>query len=473
MLGRLLTCLFLLRTAGRQPAPPDTRMDHSLSDGARRPVAIVGAGLAGSLLACYLGRTGRAVDVYEKRPDPRSGPEQRGRSINLALSVRGIHALKEVGLVDEVLASSVLMRGRMIHAPDGSLTFQPYGKDDTEALQSVSRGGLNRLLVEAAARCSSVRFFFNQRCLGIDPFHGSIDLFDETARIPVKAEAEAVIGTDGAYSAVRAWMQKREGFNYQQDYLSHGYKELTIPADPALTSKLEKHALHIWPRGNFMMIALPNLDGSFTCTFFWPMEGVNSFAALKTEPEILSFFRSQFPDAVPLMPGLAKEFLSNATGSLVTIRCLPWSVGRAVLVGDACHAVVPFLGQGMNAAFEDCTTLYRCLTEEKWEWEKAFQSYEKLRKEHVDALADLCIENFVEMRDSVASPWFVLRKRIALVLHALFPRWYLPLYTMIEFTRIPYADAVRRARAQGRVIVITSVCSALLAIFILLWLWTH
>jgi kynurenine 3-monooxygenase len=446
-------------------------MEKVISNGARHPVAIVGAGLAGALLACYLGRTGRAVDVYEKRPDPRSGPEQRGRSINLALSVRGIHALKEVGLVDEVLANSVLMHGRMIHAIDGSLNFQPYGKDDTEALQSVSRSGLNRLLVEGAARYPSVRFSFNQRCLGIDPFQRTVELFDESARTPAQAEAEAIIGTDGAYSAVRAWMQKREGFNYQQDYLSHGYKELSIPAESA--SKLERHALHIWPRGNFMMIALPNLDGSFTCTLFWPMEGANSFASLKTEREVLPFFRSQFLDAVPMIPDLAKEFLNNPIGGLVTIRCQPWSVGKAVLVGDACHAVVPFLGQGMNAAFEDCTVLYRCLAEEKWGWEGAFRRYEELRKKHVDALADLCIANFVEMRDSVASPWFVLRKRMAILLHGIFPRWYLPLYTMIEFTRIPYADAVRRAQTQGWVITATSICAVLLAIFLSLWLWAH
>jgi kynurenine 3-monooxygenase len=447
-------------------------MENVVPGDRRQPVAIVGAGLAGALLACYLGRAGRAVDVYEKRPDPRSGPEQRGRSINLALSVRGIHALKDVGLVDEVLADSVLMRGRMIHAVDGSLGFQPYGKDDTEALQSVSRGGLNRLLVEAAARNPSVRFYFNRRCLGLDPSKGTIDLLDETDGAPVRAEAEAIIGADGAYSAVRAWMQKREGFNYQQDYLSHGYKELTIPADAAGASNLEKHALHIWPRGNFMMIALPNADRSFTCTLFWPMEGPNSFAARKSEAEVRTFFREQFPDAVPLIPDLAQEFLNNPVGGLVTIRCRPWSMGRAVLVGDACHAVVPFLGQGMNAAFEDCTVLHHCLVEADWSWDKAFDRFEELRKEHVDALADLCVANFVEMRDLVASPWFVLRKRIAVLLHALFPRWYLPLYTMIEFTRIPYADAVRRARTQGWVVGLTA-AATVLAIFILLWLLPH
>jgi kynurenine 3-monooxygenase len=420
---------------------------HAAGDGGR-PVAVVGAGLAGALLACYLGRAGRQVEVHEKRPDPRQGPAEGGRSINLALSVRGIHALREVDLAEDVLAESVLMRGRMIHARDGALSFQPYGKDDTEALRSVSRAGLNRLLVKSAAGRPSVRLFFNRRCVGLDPGTGAVDFVDETTGISARAEAEAVIGADGAYSAVRAWMQKREGFNYSQDYLEHGYKELTIPAGLGGAFRMEPNALHIWPRGNFMMIALPNLDGSFTCTLFWPFEGPNSFATLDTEAEVLAFFREQFPDAVPLIPRLAHEFLTNPTGALVTICCRPWSVGRAVLVGDACHAVVPFLGQGMNAAFEDCTVLYQCLLEHGWQWEKAFARYEALRKEHADALADLCIANFVEMRDRVGSPWFVLRKRLAVLLHALLPRWYLPLYTMIEFTRIPYADAVRRARAQ-------------------------
>jgi kynurenine 3-monooxygenase len=413
----------------------------------QRPVAIVGAGLAGALFACYLGRAGKRVQVFEKRSDPRLGPSDRGRSINLALSVRGIHALREVGLADEVLKQSVLMRGRMIHARDGKLTFQPYGKDDSEALNSVSRAGLNRLLIEEAAKHTTVQLFFDHKCAGLDAAAGTVDFHSGT-----HANAEAVIGADGAYSAVRSALQHREGFNFSQDYLTHGYKELTIPAGPGGEHRIEKNALHIWPRGNFMMIALPNLDGSFTCTLFWPFEGPNSFMALKTEADVLAFFRDQFSDAVPLIPALADEFLNNSTGSLVTIRCQPWHVGRAVLIGDACHAVVPFLGQGMNAAFEDCTVLHDCLQETKWDWQSAAARYESLRKIHTDVLADLCIDNFIEMRDRVASRWFRLGKRLENLLHRLFPRWYLPLYTMIEFTRIPYADAVNRIRSQNYLI---------------------
>jgi kynurenine 3-monooxygenase len=415
------------------------------------PMVIVGAGLAGSLLACYLGRAGRHVHVYEKRPDPRLGPAERGRSINLALSVRGIHALRDIGLADEVLRQSVLMRGRVIHDRDGRLTLQRYGKDDTEALHSVSRAGLNRLLVEATARHDSVRFFFDQRCHGLTADGEGIEFVGKSQDMST-AQARAIIGADGAYSAVRAWMQKREGFNYQQDYLTHGYKELTIPAGAEGSYQMEKHALHIWPRGNFMMIALPNIDGSFTCTLFWPFEGPNSFAALRSEADVLAFFRDQFPDAVPLLPSLAEEFLHNPTGSLVTIRCQPWHIGRVVLVGDACHAVVPFLGQGMNAAFEDCSVLVKCLEAMDWSWTAAATRYEALRKKHTDTLADLCVENFIEMRDRVASPWFLLKKRLGNLLHALFPRFYLPLYTMIEFTSLPYADAVQRARRQNWVV---------------------
>jgi kynurenine 3-monooxygenase len=266
-------------------------------------------------------------------------------------------------------------------------------------------------------------------------------------------------------------MQKRDGFNYSQDYLTHGYKELSIPAGPGGAYQIEPNALHIWPRGSFMMIALPNRDGSFTVTLFWPFEGPNSFAALRSEADVLAFFRDQFPDAVPLIPALTEEFLSNPTGSLVTIRCRPWRVGRAVLVGDACHAVVPFLGQGMNAAFEDCTVLHRCLLEDGWDWERAAARYEALRRPHTDVLADLCVRNFVEMRDRVASPLFVLGKRLEILLHRLFPRWYLPLYTMIEFTRIPYAEAVRRARSRQLVLILfaTALACLLLGAVRLLW----
>jgi kynurenine 3-monooxygenase len=432
-------------------------------------VTIVGAGLAGTLLACSLARVGYRVDLHEKRPDPRRHEQEHGRSINLALSLRGIHALREVGLAEEVLKSSILMRGRMIHAPTGELTFQPYGKDDSQALHSVSRAGLNLLLVEAAARHPSIRLFFEHKCTGLDLHSNTLEFVDNTTHSIIDVCGEFIVGSDGAYSTVRSSLQKQERFNYRQDYLSHGYKELTIPAGPGGAFRLEKHALHIWPRGHFMMIALPNQDGSFTCTLFWPFEGPNSFAALQTEDAIQSYFQEQFPDVVPLIPTLAHDFLRNPTSALVTIRCQPWHWGeRVVLLGDACHAVVPFLGQGMNAAFEDCTVLTECLLRHP-DRRAALAAYETLRKEHLDTLAELCIDNFLEMRDRVGSPVFVLRKKLGLLLHRLLPRWYVPLYVMVEFTRIPYADALRRARRQDWIVRLILV--VLLAALVVLGAW--
>ncbi|HLJ97552.1 MAG TPA: NAD(P)/FAD-dependent oxidoreductase [Gemmataceae bacterium] len=414
---------------------------------------IVGAGLAGALLACYLGRAGYRVDVYEKRSDPRCQDPNGGRSINLAISARGLQALREVGLADEVLEAAIPMRGRMMHSRTGALSFQPYGKDETESIYSVSRADLNRTLVNAAARCASVQMFFEKKCVGVDLRSAHLTILDEVSHTTSELAGETVIGCDGVYSVVRAHMQKEDRFNYQQDYLTHGYKELTMPAGPQGSFAMEKHALHIWPRRSFMLIALPNLDGSFTCTLFCPFEGPNSFASLQTEGEVRRFFGEQFPDALALLPGLAADFFKNPTGSLLTVRCSPWHVdGKVVLLGDACHAVVPFLGQGMNAAFEDCTVLNRCLTEQAPNWKAAFATYELRRKVHVDTLAGLCLDNFIEMRDRVGSQTFLLKKRWEVFLHKLFPMWYLPLYTLVTFTCTPYAEALRRVRKQNRIV---------------------
>jgi kynurenine 3-monooxygenase len=437
---------------------------------------IVGSGLAGALMACYLGKAGQRVDMYEKRPDPRSHGAERGRSINLALSLRGIQALEEVGLAERVLKDAIPMPGRMIHAPTGETTFQPYGKSG-QAINSVSRAGLNLTLIEAAAQYPAVRLFFDQRCTGLDLQQMTVELagVDGSNR---HEPFDVLIGADGAYSAVRATLQKQERFNFQQDYLSHGYKELSIPAGHGGSFQMEKNALHIWPRHSFMMIALPNSDGSFTCTLFWAYEGPNSFGAIRNETDLLSFFKAQFPDAVPLMPTLAEDYFHNPIGPLVTMRCQPWHHdGRVVLLGDAAHAVVPFLGQGMNAAFEDCTVLARCLsvasggrklpvdalgTIEKQgayaprsptergpgNLAEVFGQFEAKRKQHADALADMAVANFYEMRDHVASRWFLVRKKLQILLYTLFPSSYVPLYNMIQFTTTPYADARRRARKQ-------------------------
>jgi kynurenine 3-monooxygenase len=432
---------------------------------------IVGSGLAGTLLACYLGRAGYRVDLHEKRPDPRTHDAERGKSINLALSVRGLQALREVGLADDILRLAIPMRGRMIHSPSGALAFQPYGKDDTESINSVSRAGLNLALIEAAARHESIRLFFQHQCTGIDLASATIDISDSTAHGSTKIPCDIVIGADGAHSAVRAAMQRQERFCYQQDFLSHGYKELTIAPGPGGSFQMHKHALHIWPRHSFMMIALPNIDGSFTCTLFWPYEGAHSFAALRTDDDITRFFREQFPDAVPLLPDLVEQYRTNPIGPLMTVRCQPWHVGgRVVLLGDACHAVVPFLGQGMNAAFEDCTVLARCIERHAPAWDVAFAEFERQRKEHTDALADMAVDNFLEMRDRVGSRLFRWKKRGDILLHKLLPGWYLPLYTLITFTTTPYADARRRARRQQQIVRWLLAGLAVVVLILLFWM---
>ncbi len=410
---------------------------------------VVGGGLGGALMTIYLGRAGYEVDLYERRADPRRGRALEGRSINLAISARGLHALERAGLRDEILAISVPMEGRMMHSARGDLTFQPYGTKKGQAIHSVSRAGLNMRLVEAAEAMPNVRVHFGQRCRHVDLESGRAEFVDAESGAVIEAAGDAVIGADGAFSAVRAQMQRLERFNYSQTYLDHGYKELVIPAAAGGGFQLAERALHIWPRGGFMMIALPNHDGSYTCTLFWALEGPSSFAALQTEADVVAYFREVFPDALPLMPTLAQDYFRNPTSALVTIRCSPWRhADRVVLLGDAAHAVVPFYGQGANAAFEDCVVLDDCLRSHGDDLGGAFAEYEGSRKENVDALADLAVANFYEMRDHVASRAFLVKKRAEKILHRLFPRWFVPLYTMVSFSRIPYADAVRRDRAQ-------------------------
>jgi kynurenine 3-monooxygenase len=408
---------------------------------------LIGSGLAGGLLAAYLGRRGYDVDLYERRTDPREGNIVGGRSINLAISTRGIHALEQIGIADEALRHAIPMRGRMIHDKTGALHFAPYDVDPRKCINSIGRASLNTTVIEAAQR-SNVRVHFNHKCIEVDVAEAVCHLETDTGKLTVRGDA--VIGVDGAFSAVRASMQRNIGnFQYNESYLAHGYKELTIPPAPDGSWRIEKNALHIWPRKSFMMIALPNPDGSFTCTLFWEFEGPRSFATTQTDDDVRRFFDEEFPDAVPLMPTLVEDFKNNPTGSLVTIRCAPWyHRDRVCLLGDAAHAVVPFYGQGMNAAFEDCVVLDECLEEFANNREHAFAEYFKRRKENADALADLAIGNFVEMRDKTASRTFRAKKKLDHFLEAALPGIYLPLYTMVTFTRIPYAKAKRRARLQ-------------------------
>ena len=435
---------------------------------------LIGSGLAGGLLAAYLGRRGYDVDLYERRADPREGNMVGGRSINLALSTRGIQALEQIGIAGKVLKHAIPMRGRMIHPARAGdrIIFAPYDIDPNKHINSIGRAALNTTVIEAAQRYPNVRVHFNHKCIGVDIDSATAHLFNTSTNQPLSASADSIIGVDGAFSAVRQSMQlKIDNFQYDESYLAHGYKELTIPPGPNGSWQMEKNALHIWPRKSFMMIALPNPDGSFTCTLFWEFEGPRSFATTKTDDDIRRFFEEEFPDAVPLMPNLLDDFRNNPTGSLVTIRCAPWFYkDRVALVGDAAHAVVPFYGQGMNAAFEDCVVLDECLEKFPHDRHRAFAEYFERRKVNADALADLALENFIEMRDKTASRAFRAKKKLDHFLEAALPGIYLPLYTMVTFTRIPYAEAARRAQLQDRIIMYSGLVTLIALIVLLIFI---
>lgn len=423
----------------------------------KNKITIAGAGLAGSLLSVYLAKKGFEVNVYERRPDMRKENAGAGKSINLALSTRGIHALKEVGLYDEIKKISIPMYGRMIHSQDGHLMFQRYGKDDTEYINAVSRAELNNSLMNLAEKNDKVNIFFNERCTGVDFKNAELFLHNEITGVDSGVRSEVVIATDGATSAVRMEMLKIPRFNFSQEYENYGYKELTIPAGTGNSFLMEKNSLHIWPRGSFMLIALPNLDGSFTCTLFiaydMNLAGENSLEYLDSKEKVHKFFEEMFPDAVELMPDMAEQYMTNPTGTLMTVKCHPWiAENKVALLGDACHAIVPFFGQGMNAAFEDCTCLSDCIDKYKGDWEKIFSEYEFLRKENSDAIADLARENFVEMRDLVADERFQLKKKIESHLFKLFPDKFIPKYSMVTFYRIPYATALKRGKIQEEIL---------------------
>jgi kynurenine 3-monooxygenase len=445
-------------------------------------LVLIGSGLAGGLLAAYLGRRGYEVDLYERRADPREGNIVGGRSINLAISTRGIHALEQIGISKEALQHAIPMRGRMIHDRSGELHFSPYDVDPKKCINSIGRAALNTTVIEAAQRHPNVRVHFNHKCTGVDldsatahletsPVAAGVSPANSENQI-ISAQGDAVIGVDGAFSAVRQSMQMQiNRFEYDESYLAHGYKELTIPPGPDGSWQMEKNALHIWPRKSFMMIALPNPDGSFTCTLFWEFEGPRSFATTKTDDDVRRFFQEEFPDAVPLMPSLLDDFRTNPTGSLVTIRCAPWFYrDKVCLVGDAAHAVVPFYGQGMNAAFEDCVVLDECLEEFPENRERAFAEYFRRRKQNADALADLAIGNFIEMRDKTASKTFRAKKKMDHALEAALPGTYLPLYTMVTFTRMPYAEAAKRAQIQDALLYASLFVIAATVVAAMLWL---
>jgi len=416
----------------------------------KKEVIIIGAGLVGSLLSIYLARRGYKVSVYERRGDMRKEQVEAGRSINLALSDRGIKALQEVGIADDVLQIAIPMHGRRIHNLDGTQAFQPYGKPG-QYINSVSRRELNCRLMDLAEQ-HGVTIQFSQKLVGVD-WQKKVVEFENA--IPGKAGAvvpfELMFGADGAYSAARlAHMLHHATFEYHQYYIDCGYKELSIPAGPHESFLLEKNALHIWPRKSYMLIALPNLDGTFTGTLFFPFEGALSFERLTTEEAVNRFFNETFPDVVPLVPDLANQFFNHPTSSLVTVKCFPWiRQDHFCLIGDAAHAIVPFFGQGMNAGFEDCAVLNSLLDAHGEDWAAILEAFQALRKPDADAIADLAVNNFTEMRARTADPGFLLQKKIEARLHEKYPEKWIPAYSQVTFSpHIRYSEALRNSQAQ-------------------------
>lgn len=415
----------------------------------KKNITIAGAGLVGSLLGVYMAKRGHGVKIYERRPDARINTIDGGRSINLALSDRGLQALAKVGLEEKVLKEMAIpMYRRVMHDKEGNLSFQPYGQEG-QAINSVSRSGLNMLLMSEAEK-HGVEINFERPCLEVDLKKASATFGKEGSE--EKVEADFLFGADGAFSAVRGAMMKTDRFSYSQEYIDHGYKELEIPPGPNGEFLLEKNALHIWPRGNYMLIALPNPDGSFTCTLFFPNEGDPSFESLDTVAKARSFFEEQFADALALMPNFDKEWEGNPDSSLVIIRCYPWTRnGKVALIGDSSHAIVPFYGQGMNAGFEDCFVLDRLMEDYGDNWEGMLKAYEQERKPDGDAIADLAMRNFVEMRDLTGDPDFLLQKKIETKFSKKYPEKWTPLYSLVTFSpNVRYSDALALGKRQDQ-----------------------
>lgn len=418
-------------------------------------VTLVGAGLAGSLLAISLARRGHRVTLLERRLDPRktAAPASAGRSINLALANRGIAALEEVGAMENLRSALIPMAGRMLHDEEGRLKLIPYGNKPHEVIYSVSRAGLNALLVDAAESTGKVSIRFGATVCGVDFADRTVRFTAGDDTEPQSTPYDVLVGTDGSASAVRAAILERTGGRLDEEPLGHGYKELSIPPSAAGGFRMDKNALHVWPRGEYMLIALPNVDGSFTVTLFLPNRGEESFEALTTTEAVRALFERRFADAIPLMPRLDEEFFGNPTGHLETIRCAPWSFeDHALVLGDAAHAIVPFHGQGMNAAFEDCSAFDRCLEDPGRPWNAIFAEFESRRRPNTDAIADMALENYVEMRSTVREAKFQLKKDLSFRLEERHPGRFIPRYSMVMFHTIPYAEARRRGAIQEEIL---------------------
>lgn len=417
---------------------------------AKKEVIIIGAGLVGSLWAVYLSKAGYSVTIYERRPDIRKAEISAGKSINLALSNRGWKALDAVGVGDEVRKIAIPMYGRMMHDLKGNLTYQQYGKDG-EAIFSVSRGKVNATMMDIAEKYGNAAIHYNHECKRVDLKNGIVYLKNTLTDEEFEHQAELVFAADGAFSAVRYnSMQKLDRFQYSQNYIADGYREILLPANPDGSYRMDKDALHIWPRGRFMMIALANEDGSFTCTLFMPHSGgEHAFDKLTSKEAIDNFFKEVFPDFYEMMPNIADAWEDHPLSSLAIIRSYPWTHGKTALMGDAAHATVPFYGQGMNAGFEDCTVLWDLMQKHNHDWPAIFEEYSRERKPDGDALQDLSLDNYYVMRDYVADPAFLLRKKIEAKFSELYPEKWMPLYSQVTFSEIRYSVAYKQGQVQN------------------------
>lgn len=416
-----------------------------------KKVTIAGAGLVGSLAAVYLAKRGYTVEVYEKRPDLRNASLNAGRSINLVISHRGWNALEKVGLREEIEKLTVPAYGRMIHDVEGNTNFQKYSIKN-EPIHSVSRGGLNARLMDIAEGYPNVSFHFNHKCVGVD-LDTATATFANGDGSEVTVAADLLIGGDGAFSKVRQRMLGADRFNYSQQYIEHGYKEIHFPANPDGSAQMRLDALHIWPRKNFMLMGLANLDNGFTGTLFFPFEGEGwSFDSIKSEGDVHRFFGEMFPDAIPMLPNLTEQYMENPTSSLVIVRCAPWNYkDKVLLVGDAAHAIVPFYGEGMNCGFEDVFVLDQLLDRFNEDLTQVLPAYSAAREENGNAIADLSLRNFVEMRDLVADEAWLLRKKIEARMYAGHPDKWVPLYSQVKFSNIPYASAFKEGQKHDRI----------------------
>lgn len=420
---------------------------------AQKKAMVIGSGLVGSLWSVYLNKAGYEVEVYERRKDMRLEKISAGKSINLAMSYRGWKALDAVGVGDDIREIAIPMWGRTMHHLDGSISYQPYGRED-QAIYSVSRGEINSKLMTISETKGNATIHFNMECIEVDMKAGKATFQNTVTSEVITAEADLIFAADGAFSAARyRGMQRSDRFNFSQNYIPDGYKEILLPANPDGSYKLEKETLHIWPRERFMLIALPNFDGSFTCTLFMPYEDHEfCFNNLKTDEDITNFFKTVFPDFYDMVPNIHEIWHEYPLSSLAIIRCYPWTKDKLVLLGDAAHATVPFYGQGMNCGFEDCFVLNECMEQYPNDPELAFDAYQKSRKPNGDAMQELSLENYIVMRDLVADPDFLLLKKVEARINALYPDKYFPKYSMVSFSDIPYHTALTKGTEQENMI---------------------